>query len=232
MFLISPAGAEKWSKMRTVTAIEVQKKNPNRVNIYLDDQFAFGLSRIVAVWMKVGQLLSEEKVAALQEADAREIAMQKALHYLGYRPRSVNEVRKNLEKHEIPAAVIEETISRLERENLVGDAKFAREWVENRSTFRPRGKRALSVELRQKGLPDSIIGEVLEENVDEDALALKAAQKYARKLEGLEWIEFRKKMSGFLGRRGFGYDVIFPVTRQVWEETHDLVSNLEDEDLK
>jgi regulatory protein len=218
--------------MRTVTALEVQKKNPNRVNVYLDDQFAFGLSRIVAVWMKVGQQLGEEKIAALQESDAREIAMQKALHYLGYRSRSVDEVRKNLEKHEIPAAVIEDTIARLERENLVGDAKFAREWVENRSTFRPRGKRALSVELRQKGLSDAVIGEVLEENIDEEALALKAAQKYARKLEGLEWIEFRKKMSGFLGRRGFGYDVISPVTRQVWEETHNLVSNLEDEDLK
>jgi regulatory protein len=217
--------------MRTVTAIEVQKKNPNRVNIYLDDQFAFGVSRIVAVWLKVGQQLSEEKIAALQEADAREIALQKALHYLGYRPRSVEEVRKNLEKHEIPAAVIDEAIARLERENLVGDAKFAREWVENRSTFRPRGKRALSVELRQKGLSDAVIGEVLEENLDEEALALNAAQKYARKLEGLEWIEFRKKMSGFLGRRGFGYDVISPVTRQVWEETHDMVSNLEDEDL-
>jgi regulatory protein len=217
--------------MRTVTALEVQKKNPNRVNVYLDDQFAFGLSRIVAAWMKVGQQLSEEKIADLQEADAREIAMQKALHYLGYRPRSVEEVRKNLEKHEIPARVIDETIARLERENLVGDAKFAKEWVENRSTFRPRGKRALSVELRQKGLSDAVIGEVLEENLDEETLAKKAALKFARKLEGLEWIEFRKKMSGFLGRRGFGYEVISPVTRQVWEETHDLVSNLEDEDL-
>jgi regulatory protein len=217
--------------MRTVTAIEVQKKNPNRVNIYLDDKFAFGVSRIVAVWLKVGQQLSEEKIAALQEADAREIALQKALLYLGYRPRSVEEVRKNLEKHEIPTEVIDETIARLERENLIGDAKFAQEWVENRSAFRPRGKRALTVELRQKGLSDAVIGEVLEENLDEEALAKKAAVKYARKLEGLEWIEFRKKMSGFLGRRGFGYDVISPVTRQVWEETHDMVSNLEDEDL-
>jgi regulatory protein len=127
--------------------------------------------------------------------------------------------------------VIEATIARLEQENLIGDAKFAREWVENRSAFRPRGKRALSMELRQKGLSEAVIGEVLEENVDEDALALKAARKYARKLEGLEWIEFRKKMSGVLGRRGFGYEVISPVTRQVWEEMHDQVSNLEDEDL-
>ena len=61
-------------KMRTVTAIEVQQKNPQRVNIYLDDQFAFGLSRITAAWLKVGQGLSEEKIASLQAEDAREAA--------------------------------------------------------------------------------------------------------------------------------------------------------------
>jgi regulatory protein len=217
--------------VRTITAIEVQKKNPNRVNIYLDDQFAFGLNRIVAVWMKAGQQLSDEKIATLQEADAREMAMQKALHFLGYRPRSVEEVRKNLQKHEIPAGVIEDTLNRLEQENLLGDGNFAREWVENRSAFRPKGKRALAMELRQKGLADAVIQDVLDENIDEEALALKAAQKYARKLKGLEWAEFRQKLSGFLGRRSFGFDVIIPVTRQVWEETHDQVANYEDEDL-
>ena len=216
--------------MRTITAIEVQKKNPNRVNIYLDDQFAFGLNRIVAAWMKVGQQLSDEKIASLQDAEAREMAMQKALHFLGYRPRSVEEIRKNLEKHEIPPEVIEATIIRLEQEKLIGDGNFAREWVENRSAFRPRGKRALAMELHRKGLADSVIQEVLDKGVDEEALALKAAQKYARKLEGLEWADFRQKLGGFLGRRGFGFEVINPVIRQVWEEMHEQVANYEDED--
>ena len=73
--------------MRKITAIEVQKKNPNRVNISLDDQFAFGLSRLAAAWLKVGQTLSEEKIADLQSADAREVAFQKAMRFLGYRAR-------------------------------------------------------------------------------------------------------------------------------------------------
>ena len=170
--------------MRTITAIEVQKKNPNRVNIYLDDQFAFGLSRMNAAWLKIGLQLGEEKISALQQSDAREAALQKALLYLGYRSRSVDEVRKNLEKHEIPAEVIDETIARLERENLIGDANFAREWVENRSTFRPRGKRALSFELRRKGLSETVIRETLDGGIDEEALALKAARDYARKTPG------------------------------------------------
>jgi regulatory protein len=206
--------------MRKITAIEPQKKNPGRVNIYLDDAYAFGLAKIVAAWLSVGQVLSDEKIQALQADDAREMAMQRALGFLSYRPRSVEEVRKNLRKHEIPEAVIEETVARLQRNGLLGDTAFAQAWVENRNTFRPRGKRALKMELRQKGLADDLIQETLADNVDEEALALAAAQKYVRKLNGLDWQAFRQKLGGFLMRRGFGYDVIAPVLRQIWAETH------------
>jgi regulatory protein len=204
--------------MRKITAIAVQKKNPNRVNISLDDQFAFGLSRIVAAWLKVGQALSDEKIAELQTADAREAAFQQSMLFLGYRPRSVQEVRDNLQKHEIPAAVIDEVLKRLQETGLLNDQQFAQTWVENRNTFRPRSRRALSLELRRKGLDDEIVQDVLNENVDEDALALEAARKYVRKVQGLEWPEFRQKLGGFLGRRGFSYPVIAPVLRQIWDE--------------
>jgi regulatory protein len=206
--------------MPVITAIEVQKKNPNRVNIYIDGQFAFGLARIVAVWLKAGQEISDEKLASLREEDAREVAMQKALHYLSYRPRSMDEVRKNLQKHEIPETVIDITLEKLERNGLLGDETFARTWVENRSTFRPRSKKALRIELRQKGLTDSTIQNVLDEIVEEEPLALDAARKYARRLNGLERLVFRQKLGAFLARRGFGYEVIAPVVKQVWQETH------------
>lgn len=207
--------------MRKITAIEAQKKNPNRVNIYLDDQFAFGLARIAAAWLQVGQAIDEEKIARLQAEDAREVAMQKALLFLGYRARSSNEVRKNLEKHEIEPSVIEDTLARLERSGLLNDQDFARAWVENRSTFRPRGRRALKIELRQKGLSEETIEQSLDEAISEDELALQAARKYVRKLAGLDWQDFRNKLGGFLMRRGFSYEVIPSVTQQVWNETRD-----------
>lgn len=212
--------------MKKITAIETQKKNPNRVNIYLDEQFAFGLSRIVAGWLQVGQFIEDEKIARLQAEDAREEAMQRALNFLGYRARSRDEVRKNLEKHELTEAVIEDTLTRLERSGLLNDHDFAHAWVENRNTFRPRGRRALKMELRHKGIDEETIQQTLERSSPEDELALQAAQKYARKLKGLAWPEFRNKLGGFLARRGFSYEVIAPVIRQVWnledggEETH------------
>ena len=206
--------------MQIITAIEIQKKNPNRVNIYLDNQFAFGLSRIVAAWLSKGQVLTEEKIAALQMDDSREVAMQKALYFLGYRARSMQEVRANLQKHEIPEAVIELTLQRLQENNLLNDDLFARTWVENRNTFRPRSRRVLAMELRHKGLEDNLIQTILTENVDEQTLALQAARKHLRKVQGLAWQEFRQKLGSFLGRRGFSYDVSVTVVRLIWDELH------------
>ena len=62
--------------MRKITAIEVQKRTPNRVNIHLDGEFAFGLSRIVAAWLRVGQEVDEEKIKRLQLEEAQERAFQ------------------------------------------------------------------------------------------------------------------------------------------------------------
>lgn len=206
--------------MKKVTALTVQKKNPNRVNISLDGEFAFGLSRIVAAWLRVGQELDDDKIAALQHDDAREVAYQKAMRFLGYRPRSVQEVRENLQKHEIPEAVIEEVLQRLQETNLLNDQQFAQAWVENRNSFRPRSRRALALELRQKGLDDALVQDILDESTDETVLALEAARKQLRKVEKLEWPDFRQKLGSFLGRRGFSYGVIAPVLRQIWDELH------------
>jgi regulatory protein len=205
--------------MRKVTAIQAQKRNPNRVNIYLDGEYAFGLTRIVAAWLHTGQTLDEEKIAELQAEDARERAMQQALLFLSYRARSEKEIRQNLSKHKIPETVIEETLERLRRDGFADDKQFASAWVENRSTFRPRGRRALALELRQKGIDDSTIESALED-IDEEALAYEAGMKKASKLQVQEWSAFRKKTSEFLARRGFSYSVIAPILSRLWNEIH------------
>ena len=205
--------------MRKITAIQVQKRNPNRVNIHLDGEYAFSLARIVAAWLHTGQTLDEKKIATLQAEDARERAMQQAMLFLSYRARSEKEIRQNLGKHEIPENVIEETLTRLRENGFANDKQFASAWVENRSTFRPRGRRALTLELRQKGIKDSDIESAIA-NIDEDALAYEAGLIKANKLKVQDWSEFRKKLSDFLARRGFSYSVIAPIVLRLWEETH------------
>ncbi|WKZ36068.1 MAG: RecX family transcriptional regulator [Anaerolineales bacterium] len=214
--------------MKKITAMQPQK-NRNRVNIHLDGEFAFGLARITAAWLKPGDMLSDEKIASLQADDARERAYQQAMLFLSYRARSEKEIRQNLLKHEIPEDVIGQTLEKLRESGLANDNQFARVWVENRSTFRPRSRRALTMELRQKGLDDETVQAAVS-NVDEDALAYESARKRAGRLKGQEWGEFRKKLSEYLARRGFPYSVIAPVVTQVWNEAHAEEKHFEDEE--
>jgi regulatory protein len=200
-----------------VTALKVQKHHPNRINVYLDNEFSFGLSRITAAWLQVGQELSPSKIAKLQAEDQREVAYMQALRFMDYRPRSRAEVRRNLEKHAIPSDVINDVFKRLERSGLVNDQRFAKDWVENRSEFRPRSRRALAFELHQRGLDDTSIRKALE-GLNEEALAYQAAVKQARHYEGLPLRDFHNKLGSYLARRGFSYEIIKNVVSRVWDE--------------
>jgi regulatory protein len=220
----------------TISALKVQKRNPQRVNVYLDGEFAFGLARITAAWLHVGQKLSKEKISQLKQQDTAEAAYQRALRLLSFRPRSSTEIRQRLTRIGFDNEIIDGALTRLMRSGLVDDARFAKEWAENRNEFRPRGRRALEYELRQHGLEREEIDQALE-GLDENSLALQAARKHARKLLGLPAIEFRRKLYGFLARRGFDYENAKPAVEQAWKESGGQGSDLpipddnEEEDL-
>ncbi len=204
---------------KRITGISIQKRNPNRVNVYLDGEFAFGLARIVAAWLEIGQELSLEKIEVLKLEDQKEAALQQAITYLGYRPRSSQEVKQYLIKKDYPELIIVETLERLMNNGLINDREFAISWVENRNEFRPRGRRALAYELRSRGVPEIDIEHTLNKLLsDEEALAYEAGKKYVRKLRGVEQLEFRRKLSGYLSRRGFDYETAVPVVEQLWQE--------------
>lgn len=204
--------------IRKITAIKRQKRNPHRVNIYLEDEFAFGLSRIVAGWLDVGQELDDEKIISLQAEDEQEVAYQRILKFISHRIRTEDEIRRNLIKHKVQSRVINDVLQKLRRNGMVNDKQFAKSWVENRNEFRPRAHRMLTYELRQKGITDEIISQTLDSIISDEELAFKAAQNQVRKYKELEWPNFRRKLSGFLARRGFSYNIISLVVDQVWAE--------------
>lgn len=214
-----------------ISALRVQKRNPQRVNVYLDGVYAFGLARIVAAWLQIGQELSDEKITQLRSEDEVEAAYQHALKYLSYRPRSRAEVRTNLQKHGTPDLVIDGVLERLLRSGMIDDERFARIWTENRSEFRPRSRRALTYELRQRGLDQEIIGQTIE-SLDDGELAYQAAQKKARSLAALEYAVFRQKLLGFLARRGFSYEDSEPAVQRIWAESHPNDKSRNDEDYE
>ena len=200
-----------------ITALRVQKRNRRRVNVYLDGRFAFGLAAIEAARLRVGQVLSDEEIARLQERDAVERAVEQALNLLSYRPRSQAEVRRRLLEKGHSREAVQEALGRLSRAGLLDDRAFARFWVENRFQFNPRGVAVLRRELRQKGVDDALIEEVLAE-YDEEAAAARAAEAAIRRLRRLDPLTFRRRLSDYLRRRGFPYAVITPLVEQALDD--------------
>jgi len=203
-----------------ITALKVQSRNKERVNVYIDGRFAFGLAAIEAIRLRSGQQLSDDEIASLQGRDQAHQVQESALRFLDYRPRSVHEVRRHLQSKGNTPQVIDEVIERLTDVGLLDDQAFARYWLENRSDFRPRGERALRQELRQKGVPPDIIDQTLSEGHNEDEAAYRAAVAQARKVRVADPGEFRRKVEAHLVRRGFSYDAAREATARAWRELH------------
>lgn len=208
--------------MAKVTALKVQAKNKNRVNVYLDGKFAFGLVKIEAIRLRIGQELNEADLAAIRAADEAEMAYEKTLNFLSYRQRSEAEIKRYLKKKEVPEAQAQAIVDRLKRAGLLNDSSFAEMWVDNRTTFKPKAKRVLKAELRAKGVPAAEI-EAAVADVDEAGAALKLALARAPRLkrQKLSKLDFRKKLSDYLARRGFDYETISDAVEQAWNEPGD-----------
>lgn len=202
---------------REITALKFQRRNKNRVNVYLDGEFAFGLAAIEAARLRVGQTLSDDDMIRLQMKDEIERAHERALNFLSYRPRSEAEVRRNLREKDVEDEVIAAVVERLMHADLLDDREFARYWVENRARFNPRGFRGLRYELRQKGVADDVIDDALA-TFDVQAAARKAAEAGARRLSDADPRDFRRKLLAYLSRRGFSYAVSKPLVQEKLEE--------------
>jgi regulatory protein len=204
----------------TVTKLEYQKHNLDRASLYVDGEFVLGLPALEAAKLHVGQHLSDGDIERLRALDTFHKAYERAMHFLSYRARSQAEVRRNLHDAGVVDTTIEAVLERLAQQGWVNDAEFARYWVENREQFRPRGAQALRQELRRKGVDDKTSAEILS-GMDQVASAYKAGQPRALRLAALaksDPRDFRLKLSSFLLRRGFTYDVVRQVVKTLTAE--------------
>ena len=199
-----------------ITKLEVQKRSKERVNVFIDDKFAFGVTLNVALGLKKGQFLAEAEIRRLTEQDERDQAYFRALHYLGFRARSRAEVERYLREKEFSPAAVAAVLERLAAEQYLDDEAFAQSWADNRQTHRPRSRRALHHELRQKGVDGETIQSILTD-VDETEAARQALAGKARQWRGLDEESFRKKALGFLGRRGFGFEICRAAVEEAWQ---------------
>lgn len=167
--------------------------------------------------LRVGQVVSAERLKTLELSEARHSALAGALRLLSYRPRSEKELRDSLRLQKTPPEVLAETLTRLRELRLLNDAEFARTYVETRDRTSPRGRRLLAMELAAKGVDRKIVGEPLAD-VDEIDAAYRVATKRARSMGKGAYADFQRRLGDYLLRRGFGYETVRATVRRLWEE--------------
>lgn len=215
----------------TVTAIQGQVRDPDRVSVFIDGTFALGIARDVAdaFGLYKDQVLDESLLADLVARNQVHQATSAALNFLAYRPRSEGEIRRKLQQRSFHDSTIEQVLVKLRDLHYVNDEDFARRWIENRNAHRPRGARLLAQELKSKGIQPDIMAEALgEAGLDEAADALALARQRSRQLHDLDQQVRERRLTGFLARRGYGFDVIRATLEALREEAgNDLPEKLD-----
>jgi regulatory protein len=207
-----------------ITALRVQEKDSQRVNVFVDGAFAIGVSltTLTRERLYVGQQLSAQDYERLERTESADKALHAALRLIEARPRAQAEIRERLQRKGFAPETVEATLERMRDLGMVDDLAFARFWVENRQTHRPRGAGALRDELRRKGVTAGVIAQTLDDPElvgDESEQALALARAALRKYrDAPDYATFTRRLGGFLQRRGFGFDVVRPVVERLWRE--------------
>lgn len=200
-----------------ITAIALQKKRKDRVNVYINDVYSFSLPLWAAGSLKKGDPVTPSRIDELKSLDKNDKAFQRAVSYLAVRPRSRKEITQHLENKGFSRDSIESAIQRLESYGYINDAEFARLWIENRRRYRPRGTFGLRYELKQKGISEDIIEGALQ-YYDEQPAAWEAIAPKLEKWQHLPQMECRRKIYNFLKQRGFSGATIRDICEQALTE--------------
>ncbi len=206
----------------TITAITVQQKNKDRLNVFINHQYAFSIHRQHLLAFKSGDIITPADIDRLKKADEADAAYFRALYFLKFRPRSRYEIQRYLQDKKFLPETVTDSIRKLEAAGYLNDFDFARLWVENRLRCKPKGRAALRAELREKGIPEGIIHSALAD-LDEKQAAWDAIFPKLRHWDKLEKEEFKKKVYGYLARRGFHYELCSAIFERAWEYSRPAV---------
>ena len=212
-----------------ITNLSTQQRDPNRVNVFVDDKYRFSLdvSQVVSLGVKIGREYDEQELAELEQESQFGKLYGRALEYCLMRPHSAREVRDYLwrktratryrskktgelkERPGVSQALVDRVYKRLVEKAYIDDEKFTRYWVENRNQTKGMSRRKLEAELRAKGVANDIIERNLRDSLrnDTDELQKIIAKKRRRYPD-------EQKFMQYLARQGFSFDDIKTALRE------------------
>jgi regulatory protein len=201
-----------------ITAIGVQARNKDRVNVSVDGKYRFSLDmfQVIELGIKVGRSYDEAELNALEQESQLGKLYGRALEYCLLRPHSSREVKdylyrktrptrqKNGElKKGVSPEITNRVFNRLVEKGYIDDQKFTRFWVENRFVRKGISQRKLVAELMTKGVDNAIIqAELVSSDRSDESELGKIIDKKRSKYPD------EQKLIAYLARQGFSYDDI------------------------
>lgn len=203
-----------------ITKIELQKKHKDRASIYIDEKFAFGvhINVVYDLHLKKGMEMTDELKAEILGLEEKKQGRIYALKLINYRPRCESEVRQKMKEKEFAEEIIEDTIEYLLEYRFLNDESFTRYYIESKLNSNKYGINRIKYQLSSMGIDRSIIDACIEEYTDADSeyetaysLAQKKLSSYEKDTKDAKY----RKLSGFLGRKGYSFETISKVLREL-----------------
>jgi len=211
-----------------ITAIKQQKKNSSRISVYVDGEYRLGCSAELLGRhnLKVGEMLDEQQISRLEQAEELSQAKAAALRLLGHRARTVADLTKRLQhKNKFAEHTIAEVVAWLIERGYLNDTQYAQERLDHLLSTDKRGRMGLVAKLRAEGVPRALAQEMVDQTVSaeqEQQWAHQLAAERANRMPGREWPKVKRSVHGYLQRRGFDSELIWAALAAIEpEETFD-----------
>jgi len=203
--------------MGRITAISSQRRNPNRYSIFIDGEFVLGIDKrtVEDMDLRVGKLVDEKDLKKITSQEELNKAQAYALMLLGYRERSLREIKIRMRQKGYEEKLVEKVVKYLKDRNLINDKRFTQLWAESRIK-KGYGRWRIQSELEQKGVNREITDEILKDlysGIDEVQVALDLVEK--KRWVSKEPPRLTERVSNLLRRRGFSFEVISNVVEKI-----------------
>jgi regulatory protein len=201
-----------------ITLISQAKRNPERVNVYLNGKFWLGLhkNKLITLKLVTDRVITELEKKEIETIVADSNLLDRVYTFMHIRPRSSSEVRDYLiYKRELSAEEADSIVTKLQENGQLSDEEFARWYIEYKLTTGINGLNKIKMELLQKKVDKTLVVEILDQlsasdDFKEDQLTKieEYAQKIIKTLKAKDLYDLKSKLIQRLMARGFKYDEI------------------------
>lgn len=200
-----------------ITSIEPQR-NKNRVNVYVDDLFTIGIDLELKYKHKleVGMEVDDNFIKEVLKAEEQNKVTNHALNLLSFRQRSEKEIYTALKRKDYEEVYIEKAIEYCKNQKYLDDRAFAEAFIKDKLNINKLGEQRIKYELQKKGVSQAIIDDVLVlDRDDQFEAAFQLAEKKLPFYRNDDKNAVYRKLSGFLQRKGYSFEIVSKVMREI-----------------